>query len=73
MLNERWDALSHSIESDHEPTGGQLEIFTLLSTKLDEQLKKWAQIKTDDLPKVSSIIKQLELPALHITDPPKQG
>ena len=38
---------------------------------LDEQLKKWAQLKTDDVPKVSALIKQLELPALNVAEPKK--
>ena len=67
MLNERFDSFSHLIEyGDTEPTKPQLEVFQMLSTKLDEQLKKWAQIKTDDVPKVSASIKQLDLPALII-------
>jgi photosystem II stability/assembly factor-like uncharacterized protein len=67
MLNERFDSFSHTIDAgDTEPTKPQLEVFQMLGTKLDEQLKKWAQIKTDDVPKVSAAIKQLDLPALII-------
>jgi hypothetical protein len=40
----------------------------MLSGKLDEQLKKWTQIKAEDVPKVSALIKQLDLPALVITE-----
>jgi seryl-tRNA synthetase len=69
MLNERFDGFSHIIESDHEPTKAQQDVFKMLSDKLDEQLKKWTQIKTDEVPKISGMIKQLELPALSI--PPK--
>ena len=59
MLNERFDAFSHFIEyGDNEPTKSQLEVFQMLSGQLDEQLKKWAQIKADDVPKVSALIKQ---------------
>ncbi|MEY2438882.1 MAG: hypothetical protein QOI34_267, partial [Verrucomicrobiota bacterium] len=69
MLNERFDTFSHVIDAgDTEPTKPQLEVFQLLSGKLDEQLKKWAQIKTDDVPKVAGMIKQLDLPALTITE-----
>ena len=73
MLNERFDTFSHVIETDHEPTKAQLDVFKLLSDKLDEQLKKWTQIKTDDIPKVSASIKQLDLPALHILEAKKAG
>ena len=43
-----------------------MDVFQRLSGQLDEQLKKWAQIKTDDVPKVSGAIKQLDLPALIV-------
>jgi hypothetical protein len=68
MLNERFDAFSHFIDSGdtNPPTKSQMEVFQKLSGQLDEQLKKWTQIKADDLPKVSGMIKQLELPALML-------
>jgi hypothetical protein len=70
MLNERFDSFSHVIENgDNEPTKPQLEVFQLLSGNLDEQLKKWAQLKAEDVPKVSALIKQANLPALIITPP----
>src|SRR5213083_618745 len=69
MLNERFDTFSHVIEAGHnEPTKPQLEVFQMLSSQLDEQLGKWAQLKTEDLPKVSELIKQANLPALIITE-----
>jgi hypothetical protein len=69
MLNERFDSFSHAIEyGDNEPTKSQLEVFQLLSGKLDEQLKKWGQLKSDEVPKVSTLIKQTNLPALIITE-----
>ena len=72
MLNERFDSFSHFIDAgDTEPTKPQLEVFQLLNTKLDEQLKKWEQIKKDDLPKVSALIKQVDLPALIVTEKKK--
>ncbi len=71
MLNERFDVFSHTSESDHEPTRAQLDVFKVLSDKLDDQLKKWTQIKADDVPKVSTLIKQLELPALNLSEPKK--
>ena len=69
MLNERFDTFSHLIEyGDAEPTKPQLDVFQMLSSQLDEQLKKWAQLKNEDLPKVSELIKQANLPALIITE-----
>jgi DNA anti-recombination protein RmuC len=67
MLNERFDAFSHSIDAgDEAPTKSQLDVFQMLSGKLDEQLKKWEQLKSDNVAKLSSMIKQLNLPALII-------
>jgi len=40
----------------------------MLSSQLEEQLKQWAQIKDNDVPKVSELIKQANLPALIITE-----
>ncbi len=72
MLNERFDTFSHTIDvGDTEPTKPQLDVFQLLSSQLEEQLKKWAQIKNEDVPKVSELIKQANLPALMITEKKK--
>jgi hypothetical protein len=69
MLNERFDTFSHVIEAgDNEPTKPQLEVFQTLSSQLDEQLKKWAQVKQEDVAKVSELVKQANLPALIITE-----
>ena len=72
MLNERFDTFSHVIEAgDTEPTKPQLDVFQLLTSQLEEQLKKWAQLKNEDVPKVSELIKQANLPALLISEPKK--
>jgi len=69
MLNEAFDTFSRSIDTgDREPTKPQLEVFASLSGRLDEQLKKWNAIKQDDLPKVSELIKQADLPAIMIKE-----
>jgi hypothetical protein len=68
MLNERFDSFSHTIDGgDAEPTKPQLDVFQMLSGQLEEQLKKWAQIKSEDVPKVSALIKQADLPPLLIS------
>jgi hypothetical protein len=56
---------------DNEPTKPQLEVFQMLNGQLDEQLKKWAQVKQEDVAKVSELVKQANLPALIITEPKK--
>jgi hypothetical protein len=74
MLNERFDTFSHAIDiGDTEPTKPQLDVFQTLSSQLDEQLKKWAQLKNEDVPKVSELIKQANLPALLISEKKKTG
>ena len=72
MLNERFDTFSHTIETaDTEPTKSQLDVFQLLSSQLDEQLKKWAQLKQEDVARVSELVKQANLPALMISESKK--
>src|SRR5213082_1827987 len=72
MLNERFETFSHTIESgDKEPTQGQLNVFQMLSNQLEEQLKKWAELKAEAVSKVSELIKQASLPALIISPPKK--
>jgi hypothetical protein len=68
-LNEEFDTFSHIIDgANAAPTQPQQEVFQMLSGKLDEQLKKWAQLKTDELPKIGASIKQLDLPAIAIDE-----
>jgi photosystem II stability/assembly factor-like uncharacterized protein len=69
MLNEAFDSFSRSVDaSDREPTKPQMDVFASLSGRLDEQLKKWNAIKQDELPKVTELIKQADLPALIIKE-----
>ena len=71
MLNEEYDAFSHTIEAaDTTPTQPQIDISQTLSQRLDGELKSWAQIKADELPKVNALIRQSEVPALFI--PPSE-
>ena len=79
MLNERFDAFSHFIDSGDsaEPTKSQLDIFQTLSKQLDDQLAKWSQIKSQEVTKVSEMIKGANLPGLVIPptkiEPPKDS
>ncbi|PYK41142.1 MAG: glycosyl hydrolase [Verrucomicrobia bacterium] len=67
MLNEQLETFSHTIEAgDTEPTKPQFDVFKTLSTQLEEQVKKWAHLKDEEVPKVSELIKQANLPALII-------
>jgi photosystem II stability/assembly factor-like uncharacterized protein len=72
MLNEAFDSFSHVIEgANAAPTQPQSEVFKTLSGRLDEQLAKWQQIKTDEVPKIATLIKQLDLPALSVGAKPE--
>jgi hypothetical protein len=41
----------------------------MLDKRLEEQLKNWNQIKNEEVPKVNSLIKQADLPALSVAEP----
>jgi hypothetical protein len=45
----------------------------MLSGRLDEQLNKWAQLKTDEVPKIAAVIQQMELPAISVGGKPAAG
>ena len=66
QLNEEFYTLSRVIEADAAPTQPQEEVFKMLDGRLEEQLKAWAQIKTDDVPKINELIKQADIPALTV-------
>jgi len=73
MLNERFDAFSHFIDSGdtNPPTKSQMDVFQKLNGQLDEELKKWTQIKSEDVAKVSEMIKSANLPGLVVPPRPK--
>jgi len=74
VLNEQFDTFSHSIDGgDREPTKPQMDVFGLLSGRLDTQLQKWAQIQKEDLPKVTALIKQADLPPLLVKPKPEEN
>jgi len=67
MLNEAFYSFSLTIQAaDYGPTQPQYELFKMLSERLDEQLKKWAQLKADEIPKIATLIQQMELPAISV-------
>ena len=65
-LNEQFYTFSQTVEADAAPTEPQLEIFKMLDGQLEEQLKAWSQIKTDEVPKINGLIRQADLPALTV-------
>ncbi|MEO5754257.1 MAG: glycosyl hydrolase [Chthoniobacterales bacterium] len=66
QLNEEFYTFSRVIEADAAPTQPQEEVFKVLDARLEEQLKAWAQIKTDEVSKINDLIKQADLPALTV-------
>lgn len=67
MLNEAFYTLGLTIQAaDYGPTEPQQAVFQMLSERLGEQLKKWTQLKTDEVPKVAALIQQMALPAISI-------
>ncbi|MDQ3414569.1 MAG: hypothetical protein M3480_06285, partial [Verrucomicrobiota bacterium] len=71
QLNEEFYTFSKVIEADAAPTEPQLEVFKMLDGRLEEQLKAWAQIKSEEVPKVNGLIKQADLPALTVAEAAK--
>jgi photosystem II stability/assembly factor-like uncharacterized protein len=68
-LNERFDTFSHTIDAANAaPTQPQLEVFQMLSSQLDEQLKRWTDVKTNEVPQIGESIKALNLPAIAIDE-----
>jgi len=66
QLNEQFYTFSQTAEADAAPTEPQLEIFKMLDGQLEEQLKGWGQIKSEEVPKVNKMIKEADLPALTV-------
>ena len=67
MLNEEFDSFSHTIEAaDTAPTQPLIEVSQNLGQRLEAQLKNWAQIKADELPKINALVRESEVPALFI-------
>jgi hypothetical protein len=71
MLNESFYSFSRTIEyADYGPTQPQYELLKSLETRLDEQLKKWTLLKTEEVPKIAALIRQVELPAISVGEKP---
>ncbi len=71
QLNEEFYTFSKVIEADAAPTEPQLEVFKMLDGRLEEKLKSWGQIKSEEVPKVNDLIKQADLPALTVAEAAK--
>ena len=46
------------------------DVFKQLDSRLDGELKKWTQLKTEEVPKIAALIRQVELPAISVGEKP---
>jgi photosystem II stability/assembly factor-like uncharacterized protein len=69
-LNNYLVALGGVVESaDSAPTQASYEVFDMLSKQLDEQLAKWKQILSTDVPAYNDAVKKQEVPAIVLARP----
>jgi photosystem II stability/assembly factor-like uncharacterized protein len=59
--------------SDSAPTQASYEVFDMLSKQLDEQLAKWKQILSADVPAYNDVVRKQDVPAIIISGKPEQG
>ena len=55
--------------ADTAPTQQSYEVFDMLSKQLNEQMSKWQEIVSTDIPAYNNLVKQQEVPALKLTQP----
>jgi photosystem II stability/assembly factor-like uncharacterized protein len=73
-LNNHFVALSGVVGSaDSAPTQQSYEVFDMLTNQLNEQLAKWKEIVSTDVPAYNNLVKQQEVPALKVTQPEAAG
>ena len=65
-LNEEFYSFNGTIDADAAPTEPQQAVFKKLSARLDEELKKWNDLKTNEVPRVNELIKEADVPALTV-------
>ncbi len=73
-LNNYLVALGGVVESaDSAPTQASYEVFVMLSKQLDEQLAKWKQILSTDVPAYNDVVRKQEVPAIILSGKPGEG
>ena len=66
-LNNYLVALSGVVESaDSAPTQASYDVFAMLSKQLDEQLDKWKQILSTDVPTYNDGVRKQDVPAIIV-------
>ncbi|HEY6252709.1 MAG TPA: hypothetical protein VI685_22360, partial [Candidatus Angelobacter sp.] len=70
-LNNQLVALGGVVSSaDAAPTQASYQVFDMLTKQLDEQLVKWKQILSTDVPAYDDVVRKQEIPAIIV---PKEG
>ncbi len=73
-LNNYLVALGGVVESsDSAPTQVSYEVFDMLSKQLDEQLAKWKQILSTDVPAYNDVVRKQDVPAIILNTKPAQA
>jgi len=73
-LNNYLVALGGVVESaDAAPTQPSYDVFEMLSKQLDEQLAKWQQILSTDVPAYDQAVQKQSVPAIILAKPEKGG
>jgi inorganic triphosphatase YgiF len=73
-LNNYLVALGGVVESaDSAPTQVSYEVFNMLSKQLDEQLAKWKQILSTDVPAYNEVVRKQEVPAIILSGKPAEN
>jgi photosystem II stability/assembly factor-like uncharacterized protein len=73
-LNNQLVALGGVVASaDSAPTQASYDVFEMLSKQLDQQLTKWKQILSTDVPAYDDVVRQQEVPAIILSKPEKVG
>ena len=70
-LNNRLAALAGVVESaDAAPTRQSYEVFDMLSRMAGEQLGKWKQVLSTDVPAFNDLVRQQNVPAISVPPAP---
>jgi uncharacterized protein YukE len=73
-LNNYLVALGGVVASaDSAPTQASYEVFDMLSKQLDEQLAKWRQVLTTDVPAYNNLVRNQAVPAIILSKPEQSG
>ena len=73
-LNNQLVALGGVVSSaDGAPTQASYDVFEMLSKQLDEQMAKWKQIMSTDLPAYDDVVRKQEIPAIIVPKESSSG